>query len=488
MIYLDEKQKVIAIVVGLVLVIGLGFVFYSNSGPIPSKVYRMAQDMVFEVVVKKPTEDKIVYDKELDLSIIPFYDRNDEYKSIGTAFAISKTELISAFHCFHFGSPVYDTYFIRDSKGSVYEIDQITGGSNEKDFIIFTVKDKTFKKYFKFKKKYKAGTPVISIGNAFGEGIIVRDGLILGTIPEEDSGRWDWLKSSADINRGNSGGPLITSNGKVVGLIIRIKGNISLSVPAEVILDSDRSVLHYRERNYMSHNLIKNWLRLDFETQIPLPNSFAEVRQLLTEDYNKFYDSAMTALFEQAPEYDSSKLNNTHSQRFFLQVSFIDIETNEWTISGYSGSYYSPENGGWMRHYSEYPDGFNYYRIRKPDTVSSEEANTNPKYIMDTILQTIRTNRSIKYNLYDSVEYRILSYGEPDSTGSFEDALGRKWLTAYWIIDYEDKVLIMNILPHPNGPTVVTIKRDNDTLNLFERYMRKTCDHIFTEYDESFEY
>ncbi|GHV76427.1 hypothetical protein AGMMS49942_12480 [Spirochaetia bacterium] len=44
-----------------------------------------------------------------------------------------------------------------------------------------------------------------SIGTAFGEGIVIRNGLIIGTTPEDEAGRWNLLKSSAAVNPGNSG-------------------------------------------------------------------------------------------------------------------------------------------------------------------------------------------------------------------------------------------------------------------------------------------
>jgi S1-C subfamily serine protease len=218
----------------------------------------MVQNAVFEVVLEKPVEDPIVYEKELDWEKVPFAIRNDKYLSIGTAFAISKTELITAFHVINLGyeSMIYSKYYIRDSQKNVYEVDQVTGGSNEKDYLIFTVKGKTFDRFFEFDRNYKTGNAVLSIGNALGEGIVVRNGLILGTVPEEDSGRWNLLKSSADGNPGNSGGPLVTPDGKVVALVTSLRDNILYSVPAEVILDGSHTDLPFRQKSSFGHLLL----------------------------------------------------------------------------------------------------------------------------------------------------------------------------------------------------------------------------------------
>jgi hypothetical protein len=108
---------------------------------------------------------------------------------------------------------------------------------------------------------------------------------------------------------------------------------------------------------------------------------------------------------------------------------------------------------------------------------------------MDLILQNIRTERTLwgwEYYDSDSDKYRILSYGPPSSTGQFRDALGRNWITTYWNIDYNDKVLIMYILPLPNGPALITTLQDSDLQNEWEWDLQKICGHTFTFYNASF--
>jgi S1-C subfamily serine protease len=199
-----------------------------ETAGMPAELMRLVNSAVFVVVVEKPQTDATVYERELDWEMVPYVIRTDKYYSIGTAFAISSTELITAFHVIDLGvkSMVQNRYFVRDSGGKVFEVDQITSGSNERDFLVFTVKDRTFPQYFKFDEHFETGESVFSIGNAFGQGIVMRDGLILGTAPENEAGRWKRLKSSADVNPGNSGGPLVTRSGKVVSLVTHKADNI----------------------------------------------------------------------------------------------------------------------------------------------------------------------------------------------------------------------------------------------------------------------
>jgi hypothetical protein len=458
-----------------------------TTGLLSTATLSLVQNAVFEVVLEKPVEDPTVYEKELNWDLVPFVIRNDKYYSIGTAFAVSKTELVTAFHVINLGykSMVFPKYHIRDSKGNVYEVDQITGGSNEKDYLIFTVKGKTFDQFFEFEKNFKTGDPVFSIGNALGEGVIVRNGLILGTVPEEDSGRWNLLKTSADGNPGNSGGPLVTPDGKVVAVVRALRENILYSVPAEVVLGGSRSELPYRQKSRVGHLILSNKLNYTFEIKVKLPDTYTGVRTSICEAYNSFYDETMTKLFKEAPEYlsgsNSAYLLNNSLSSIFPEVSFVDPNDDNWKLSNLDKKNYPLDDDGRLFHASV--SGIEFYKIKRPLSVSVEKISSDPKYTMDLILRNIRTDRT----LWGSDKYRILSYGNPSSTGSFRDTFGRTWITAYWVIGFEDEIQIMYILPQPNGPTIISTKKDSSLLHIYEWDLRKACDHLFSAYSGSFE-
>ena len=454
----------------------------TSSGKASAKTLQLVQDAVFEVVVEKPVNDPTVYERELNWDNVPFAIRNDKYYSIGTAFAVSKTELITAFHVVKLGyeSMVFKNYYVRDSKGEVFEIDRVTGGSKEKDFLIFTVKGRTFDQTFQFERNYKVGDAVLSIGNALGEGIVVRNGLVLGTVPEEDSGRWDLLKSSADGNPGNSGGPLVTPDGKVVALVIALRDNILYSIPSSVILDSERSKLPYRARSRFGHFLLPNKFDSTFDTEVSLPNTYVEVRKKIRESYVKYYDDSMSKLFKDAPEYltgpNNAFLLHSSLSSSFPEISFIDPNDNNWKLSGLKARTYSLENDGSLMHVNI--SGFNFYKLKKSKDIPLKKACTDPKYIMDLILQNIRLERT----LWGSDKYRIHSFGEAASTGQYKDALGRTWITAYWVIGFDDVVNIMYILPTPDGPVVLSTMQNSAFLQDFEWDVKKICDHLFAAY------
>jgi transposase len=193
----------------------------------------------------------------------------------------------------------------------------------------------------------------------------------------------------------------------------------------------------------------------------------------------------MASLFKEAPEYLTGPNNvyllNSSLSTTFPEVSFVDPNDDNWKLSSLEKKNYQLDDDG--RLYYASVSGINFYKIKKPHSVSLEKICTDPKYIMDLILRNIRTDRS----LWGSDNYRILSYGEPSSTGSFQDALGRTWITAYWLVGFEDEVKIMYILPMPNGPVLVTTEQNSAFLEDYEWDLHKICDHLFVAYDGSFE-
>ena len=204
---------------------------YDKSSDGLSKENRSSiYDSCFEVLVEKPLKDTLTYEKPLPWDEIPYNIRTDKYFSIGTAFAVSETELLSAFHVFNLtrDSLVFTRFFIRDRNGKVNEVDRVTSMDSHRDFIKFTVKNRKFSSWLNLNREYRLNETVYSVGNAYGEGIVIRKGDLIGKMPEPEAGRFSLLKSSSDVNSGNSGGPLLNEKGQVVGIVVSRKGQYQL--------------------------------------------------------------------------------------------------------------------------------------------------------------------------------------------------------------------------------------------------------------------
>jgi hypothetical protein len=478
---------------------GMVFAIPSASGPesvmdgmargstgLSQKIWSLAQAAVFEVLVKKPEENPaIIYDKEPDWSLIPYSIRTDKYYSIGTAFAVSSTELVTAFHVINLGqkSDVFPQYFIRDSAGQVFEVDRIVRASNERDFLVFTIKGRTFDTWFPLEKDFQPGAQVFSIGNALGEGIVVRGGLVLGTVPEEEEGRWNLLKSSADGNPGNSGGPLVTPDGRAVGVVIALRDNILYSLPSGEVLAAPEDSLKYRKKLTYTHVLLANRLTRVFETEAKLPDTYQAVRKALTENFSREYVKIMENLFRDAPVFLEGP-NNIHFldsvvSTPFPEIAFVDKNDDQWKLSNLDVQNYSlPDDGSLAR--TVIAD-FSFMKIFRPKTADINELNTNPKFLMDLILKGVSMERT----LGSSGKYRILSYGEPVSVGEYRDRQNRLWIRARWLLAFEDSYLITCILPTPSGPVVLMSKLSTPDIR-YDWDMDAVCDHLQVAYRADF--
>jgi hypothetical protein len=450
-----------------------------------SKIWGQARSSVFEVLLKKPEENPaIIYDKEPDWSLIPYAIRSDKYYSIGTAFAISGTELVTAFHVIDLGqdSSVFPQYFIRDSEGQVFEVDRVVRASNERDFLVFTVKGRTFDTWFPLERNFQPGMQVFSIGNALGEGIVVRGGLVLGTVPEEEEGRWNLLKSSADGNPGNSGGPLVTSDGRVVGVVIALRDNILYSLPSQALLETPEDSLKYRKKYTYTHLLLSNRLIRVFEAEVKLPDTYLNVRKTLTDTFAGEYVKTMEDLFSAAPVF----LDGPNNMHFFSstvntpfpEIAFVDKNDDQWKLSNFDVKNFSlPDDGSLTL--SSVSD-FNFMKISRPKTADIHELNTNPKVLMDLILKGVNMERTLGPG-----KYRVLSYGEPVSVNEYRDSQKRLWIRAQWLLAFEDTYLITYILPTPSGPVVVMTKLSATDIR-YDWDIDTICNHLQVAYQADF--
>ena len=101
--------------------------------------------------------------------------------------------------------------------------------------------------------KLNIGDIVLAIGNPYGLGQSVSMGIVSATGREFDNPYSNYIQTDASINRGNSGGALIDSQGRLIGINTLIRSSsggsegIGLAIPSTNALEIVSDLIQYGE-------------------------------------------------------------------------------------------------------------------------------------------------------------------------------------------------------------------------------------------------
>jgi len=99
----------------------------------------------------------------------------------------------------------------------------------------------------------KIGDIVLAIGNPYGLGQSVSMGIVSATGREFNNPYSDYIQTDASINRGNSGGALIDTSGKLVGINTLIRSStggsegIGLAIPSARVMGAINDLIQFGE-------------------------------------------------------------------------------------------------------------------------------------------------------------------------------------------------------------------------------------------------
>jgi len=413
---------------------------------------------VYEVIVPKPADDPITYEKPLPMDLLPFQVRNDKYYPVGTAFALNETEFVTASHVMSMGvKSQFTDVLIRDVKGNVFSVDQITKFSSRRDFVVFTVKGRQSREFLQPNLTPEVSEKVYAAGNALGQGLVIRDGLYTSATPEDINGEWNWIRFSAAASPGNSGGPLLDKNGKVVGIVLSKSQNenLNFALPiAEVTKDYGNNAEVYQK---MTHALeIFDTVKTGtLDTQIKLPMSYRDFNQAYTAKFNEFNSQLRKDLLAENKASifpnGSGSIKALYAQPGLLFPQLITKrEDGTWEAGQPQNiSKADLDNNGRIGYGTLNITLFS--KIDRPENVSTKDLCSDSKLFMDLMLKAMSLTRTI-----GPEKIRILSLGKADNEYVHTDAFGRKWLVKTWPMEYSDQEIACFILPLPDGCAVMT--------------------------------
>jgi len=408
----------------------------------------------FEVVQAKPTSDTLTYEKPLPLDLLPYQERTDKYHSIGTAFAIGHGRYVTAGHVLLAGrDSLWGAPALRDAKGRVYPIGKIEKFDLRRDFVVFTLASQPAgDAALAIDTKPTLNTVVYAVGNALGTGVVIRDGLYTSDTPEEQDGAWKWMRFSAAASPGNSGGPLLDKDGKVIGVVLMKSANENLNyaLPMSEVLGAPDGKAVMDARIDYRLDLFDTVQNGELKNQFALPASLADFYR----DYQTRFDAYEDGLQKALLDREAANLfpNGAGSARLLHQQTIINGfpslivrgSDGEWGHSSTQPRYFTLDGNGYVRIGAAGHNGL--IQIRRPDGADAAKFYGDAKARMDLLARTGLFQREVA-----SEKVKITSLGKPISESTWLDRWQRPWHVAIWPLPYANALVVTYSLPVPDG-------------------------------------
>ncbi len=467
-----------------VLAVFVGLAQAARAEDLSAKVQQSLRKATFEVVLEKPTTDSLTYEKPLPFDLLPYRARNDRYESIGTAFALDNGQFVSAAHVMALASEsVRRRIHLRDPGGKIIDIDQIQKYSMGRDFIVFTVKNYQPAGRLTANSSAKANDKVFAVGNALGDGIIVRDGLYTSDTPEEEDGRWKWLRFSAAASPGNSGGPLVDREGRVIGVVLRKSQNenLNFALPIAEVLNAPRKA-ELRLKAIFKLDITDRTLPGKLDEMVDLPKGYVELGKDLQDRLNNFSVSLSDQfraaqrddMFPQAAGAQALLYRSNVSATFPRMLTKQRDGTWDAVMPGNRREAEVGQNGALI--YGKMGNFF-YLRLKAPQDVPVARMQVDSKLFMDLILRGLYFSRE-----FGPETVRITSLGPAKEAAVHVDAYQRNWQVWRWNIEHNDEKIVVYALPQPDGYAIMLNVADESASFTYEVDMKTLCDYAFVTY------
>jgi len=434
------------------VVLALCLSLQARAGLTP-ELQHAIRESTFEVVMKKPEKDPVSYEKPLPLDLLPFYERNDAYRSVGTAFSLGHNTYVTAAHVLIAGiASQYGEPSLRRADGTVFAIDQILKFSQHEDFVLFSLRNDPGQAGFDVAREPKIDEPVLAVGNALGEGIVIRDGLFTSETPEDQDGLWKWIRFSAAASPGNSGGPLLDGNGKLIGIVIgkSPNENLNYSLPIGRVLDGENQKARFDTRALTALPYLHGTYTYSYKDSFNLPLAWPAFADAYQELIGREMDKARSGLLSTYADtlfpkgQGSVEILYAPESNDFRPRIIAQRADGTWTA--FSLDYHSTDLSGDGSVSQANAAGAVLLRLVRPDAASDDAFYSDSKAFMDMALKAISLRRPVGPD-----QVTITSLGAARTDTLFTDKYGRKWQSRAWAVPFMDMYVVGLLLPTPDG-------------------------------------
>ena len=469
----------------VLFVVAASFAGLANAASIEPQLLPGIQAATFEVVAAKPVDDPLKYERPLPLDLLPYQERTDKYYSIGTAFAIGGGRYVTAAHVLLVGvNSLWGPPALRDNSGHVYAIDKVQKFSLERDFVVFTLVQQPNQAALALDTTPTPGQVVYSVGNAYGTGVVIRDGLYTSDTPEEQDGRWKWMRFSAPASPGNSGGPLVDKDGKVIGVVLAKSPNENLNyaLPISMVQDAPDHLASMDQRISYQFDVFDSTLSNTLKTQFALPLGLDAFFATYQQRLNPYLDTQLKQLLTKEPQRmfpngagSSELLNSIPTMADDPRVIARDSSGN-WVLAGDTKANVKLASNSYV---SSGEFGKNMlFHVRRADNVPADRFYTDAAAAVDPLLQAGLLKRNI-----GSQSIQVTGFGKPKIDTIHVDAWGRRWQVREWTLPYGNAMLLVAALPVPDG--YVAVARFAQAMQEHDQLINTLAltDFVYANYD-----
>jgi serine protease Do len=455
-------------------------------GTLSAELQKQVRVATFEVVIRKPLKDSLTYEKSLPLELIPFAERNDAYWPVGTAFALGPDTFVTAAHVLIAGvGSQFGVPGIRDGAGKVYTIERVLKFALHEDFVVFTVTGAPAVTPFATSTTAALDDAVFAVGNALGEGVVIRDGLLTSFTPEAQDGQWKWLRFSAAASPGNSGGPLLDAAARVVGVVTgkSPNENLNYALPIERVLNgSDKAAVFGTRESFGIPKLLQGTIVAEFRESFALPLPYPEFARNFRAAFLKYFREQQARLLAAEADnvfpHDSAKLLATLYQSFDPCL-MAQEDDRSWDAHSCAGSEVALPGDGRVWHCADVAAA-GLFHLQYPVAAVDEHRYHDSKAFMDLLLRGVKTPRMI-----GTQAVRITSLGPAQQESLLHDHYGRIWQLRTWSLGYVDAYVVVLGLPTPDGYVGLMSATPSALADTVTELLKFLADYVYLTYTGS---
>jgi serine protease Do len=331
---------------------------------------------------------------------------------------------------------------------------------------------------------------VFAVGDALGDGVVARDGLYTSDTPEDQDGSWKWLRFSAAASPGNSGGPLLDSNGKVIGVVLMKSPNenLNMALPISQVIDAPDNLAVIDTRATVHFPTFDTPLTRVLQYQFALPLSFTDFNVAYTKYESDESDQMTKQLLAQEasnvfPNGEGSD-QLVHSAPPMLNFPALIYRTpsGDWrTLEKRVKKTELPNNA--FVQFSAAGDILMFH-VGRPDNIAASKYYGDSKLMMDQMAKVGFMSETISGG-GGSEKSTVTSLGEPIHSTHFTDKWGRIWREDVWAMPFTNAYVVAESLPVPDGYISLVHPTSPSMRYVQSSVLREITDFIAVSYDGS---